>query len=206
MTAISDSTPSVHIEPEQWHAFLQARPRPVKKSEIRSDQGNHLDSQMLVFLNDVSKGVLSLECKRSERKWLHITAEYLSMESHSDHNAQDLSKNWWERSNAIKTITIHKTAESGLPVNMAAAIQRVENSPHKAARQQAKRQAKQARKARQQEAMDRWSTECQECSEPLVAYNAFYHHSGMGPWCEACIEADEYISGLKWEPKSAFWH
>lgn len=192
----SDVIPSVHIELDDWQAFLRARPRPVKKSVIDTNQGNQLDSQVLTFLNDPAQATLSFTCKSAERKWLHITAQYLSMESHSEHG----------RSNAVKTVTIRKTAGCGLPISMADAMQRVKNSPHNVATKQAKQQAKQARQARMQEAMDSWSTSCQECDASLGAYNAFYHHGGMGPWCEACIEGDEYISGLKWEPKSSFWH
>ncbi|KAL3137251.1 hypothetical protein ABBQ32_14208 [Trebouxia sp. C0010 RCD-2024] len=191
----NDVVSSMHIEPDDWQAFLRARPRPVKQSVIDTNQGNQLDSQMLTFLNDVSETTLSITGKWAERKWLHITAQYLSMESHSER----------EPSAPIKTVIIHKTAGCGLPISMADAIQRVKNSPHNVARKQINKQAKQARRARMQQAMDSWSTSCQACGAPLGAYNAFYHHGGMGPWCGACIEADEYVSGLKWEPKSSFW-
>lgn len=192
----SDVIPSVHIELDDWQAFLRARPRPVARSLIDTNQGNQLDSQLLTFLNDVSTATFSMTCESAERKWLHITAEYLSMESHSASGP----------SNVVKTITIHKTAGCGLPISMADAMQRVKNSPHNVHKKQAKQQAKQARKARIQAAMDSWSTTCQECNAPLRAYNAFYHHGGMGPWCEACIEDDEDTSGLKWEPKASFWY
>lgn len=188
----------MHVELDDWQAFLQARPRPVKKSVIDTNRGNLLDSQMLTFLNDASKATLSTTGNSAERKWLHLTAEYLSMESHSAPGPSDC----W----VVKTITIHKMAGCGLPISMADAMQRIKNSPHNVAKKQAKQQAKQARQARMQAAMDSWSTSCQECGVPLGVYNAFYHHGGMGPWCEACIEANEYTSGLKWEPKASFWY
>lgn len=188
----SDIIPSVHIERDDWQAFVRTRPRPVAPSLIDTNQETQLDSQMLTFINDVSKTTLSVTCSSAERKWLHRTAEYLNMESHSPPGP----------SNVVKTITIRKLAGCGLPNSMADAIQRVKNSSHNVAKKQAKQQAKQARQAR----MDSWSTSCQECNAPLGAYNAFYHHGGMGPWCEECIEANEETEGLKWEPKCSFWY
>jgi uncharacterized protein with PIN domain len=43
--------------------------------------------------------------------------------------------------------------------------------------------------------------ECEDCGKDLNAYEAFYHWSGPGPLCYECIEADEELSGYKWEAK-----
>jgi hypothetical protein len=40
---------------------------------------------------------------------------------------------------------------------------------------------------------------CDECDCQLNYHTAMYHHSGMGPLCEDCIEDDDYLCGLKWE-------
>lgn len=63
---------------------------------------------------------------------------------------------------------------------MAEVIQRVKNSLRNVASKQAKQQAKQARQARQQEAMNSWSTSCEECDAPLVAHNAFFTIAARG--------------------------
>ena len=55
------------------------------------------------------------------------------------------------------------------------------------------------------ERMAAWQTSCTECDETLDAYSALYHLSGLGPYCEACIEADPELEGLKWEAKADFW-
>ena len=72
----------------------------------------------------------------------------------------------------MKTITITKRANTGLPVNMGEAIK--QNTKSREASEQirkaAERQAKQAKRARVKEAMDRWSTDCTECGEHLTAY------------------------------------
>ncbi len=195
----SDSTTPVQITPEEWQAFVTARPRPVKKSQHRDDQAQKLDAQLLSFLNDASKATLSLRANSYQRKWLHITVEYLNMASHSDNDVGGVSH--------MKTITITKRANTGLPVNMGEAIK--QNTKSREASEQirkaAKRQAKQAKRAKIQEAMDRWSTDCRECGQHLTAYSALYHHSGAGPLCEECVEGDANLSGLKWEPKCTFW-
>lgn len=73
----------------------------------------------------------------------------------------------------------------------------------------AKRQKKKAKKAlakaRTTAQMAAWSTRCQDCSCSLDAYGAMYHHSGMGPVCEDCIEANDVYDGLKWEAKADIW-
>lgn len=50
-----------------------------------------------------------------------------------------------------------------------------------------------------------WKTECDECGAELDAWSALYHHSGMGPLCDDCIENDDELAGLKWEAKADFW-
>lgn len=50
-----------------------------------------------------------------------------------------------------------------------------------------------------------WRAECSECSCVLDVNTALYHYSGMGPLCSDCIENDDYLDGLKWEAKAAFW-
>ncbi len=195
----SDSTTPVQITPEQWQAFITARPRPVKRSQLRDDQAQKLDTQLLSFLNDASKPTLSLRADCYHRKWLHITVEYLSMASHSDNDVMGVPY--------MKTITISKTANTGLPVNIGEATEQITKSAEarEQGRKAAKKQAKQAKRARMKEAMDQWSTDCTECAEHLTAYGALYHHSGAGPLCEECVEGDAYLSGLKWEPKCTFW-
>ena len=49
-----------------------------------------------------------------------------------------------------------------------------------------------------------WSRECDQCGEELDIWGAMYHHSGMGPLCADCIEADDDLAGLKWEAKADF--
>lgn len=195
----SDSTTPVQITPEQWQAFITARPRPVKKGQLRNDQAQQLDTQLLSFLNDASKASLSLRANSYQRKWLHINVEYLNMASHSDNDVMGVPY--------MKTITISKTANTGLPVNMGKAVEQITKSAEarEQRRKAAKRQAKQAKRDRMKEAMDQWSTDCTECGKHLTAYGALYHHSGEGPLCEECVEGDDYLSGLKWEPKSTFW-
>ena len=195
----SDSTTPVQITPEQWQAFIIARPRPVKKSQLRNDQAKELDTQLLSFLNDASKTTLSLRANCYQRKWLHINVEYLSMASHIDNDVMGVPYR--------KTITISKSANSGLPVSMGEAVERITKSAEarEQVRKAAKGQAKQARRAKIQEAMDRWSTDRRECGQHLTAYSALYHHSGAGPLCKECVEGDANLSGLKWEPKCTFW-
>ena len=45
----SDPTTHVRITPEQWQAFITARHRPVKRSQLRDDQAQKLDTQLLSF-------------------------------------------------------------------------------------------------------------------------------------------------------------
>ena len=195
----SDPTTHVQITPEQWKAFITARPRPVNRSQLRDDQAQKLDTQLLSFLTDASKATLSLQANCYERKWLHRTVDYLSMASHSDNDVRGIPY--------MKTITISKKANTGLPVSMGEAIERVTKSAEarEQVRKAAKRQAKQAKRARTQEAMERWSTDSTECGQHLTAYSALYHHSGAGPLCEECVEGDVNLYGLKWEPKCTFW-
>ncbi|KAG2447857.1 hypothetical protein HYH02_007313 [Chlamydomonas schloesseri] len=54
--------------------------------------------------------------------------------------------------------------------------------------------------------MEEWFASCDECGRDLDVDTAMYHHSGMGPLCEACIEADPELEGLKWEPRCSFWY
>lgn len=49
-----------------------------------------------------------------------------------------------------------------------------------------------------------WSRDCDQCGEELDIWGAMYHHSGMGPLCADCIEADPDLAGLKWEAKADF--
>jgi hypothetical protein len=42
--------------------------------------------------------------------------------------------------------------------------------------------------------------ECDVCGDDIVRWDALYHWSGMGPLCEECIEDDDELCGLKWEP------
>ncbi len=57
----SDSTTHIQITPEQWQAFITARPRPVKKSLLHDDQAQILDTKLFGFLTDASKATLSLQ-------------------------------------------------------------------------------------------------------------------------------------------------
>ena len=41
---------------------------------------------------------------------------------------------------------------------------------------------------------------CDECGETENEVELFEHWGGMGPRCEDCIESDDYMAGLKWEP------
>jgi len=41
---------------------------------------------------------------------------------------------------------------------------------------------------------------CEECGESEDKVELLYHHSGLGPYCDACIEADDELSAHKWEP------
>lgn len=46
-----------------------------------------------------------------------------------------------------------------------------------------------------------WVGECDMCGVTLDAWEALYHYSGMGPFCDDCIEGDDYLAGLKWETR-----
>lgn len=61
-------------------------------------------------------------------------------------------------------------------------------------------------KADSRKKMEQWSTECRECGQKLTAETAMYHHSGMGPLCEECIDDDPELEEVKWECKASFWH
>ncbi len=50
-----------------------------------------------------------------------------------------------------------------------------------------------------------WREECDACGVMLDAWTAMYHYSGMGPFCNACIDEDNDLSGLEWEAKADFW-
>lgn len=50
-----------------------------------------------------------------------------------------------------------------------------------------------------------WQTCCRECECYLNASTALYHWSGLGPLCEACVEADGELNCLKWESMDSIW-
>lgn len=185
------------VTPELWEAFLRARPRPVKLRKVNAQEGRKLDNQMFDFLNDAAKQTFPLRTTCATRAWLYQTAEYLNMNS-----KRFEAGHAWK-----KTLTISKSAQTGLPTNMQQAIDQHARSvaAKYQARKEHRRQAKQAKRAKIDEAIDRWSTNCEECDEHLTAWGALYHLSGMGPLCKGCVESDEEWSGLKWTPKGMFW-
>ena len=189
----------VQIMPEQWQEFLKARPRPARSNRISDTKGSKLDSQMLEFLNDNSTTSWSLQAKSEQRLWLHQTAQYLALLSYSEGDGTY---------NYVKTITLSKTAQTALPDNMEEAVERVRLSSQarRQASKAASKTAKRVKRAEKEAAMDRWSTYCNDCGETLTAWEALYHHSGTGPLCQDCVDSDDYLTGLKWEPKATFWH
>ena len=110
-----------------------------------------------------------------ERKWLHTRAGSLGLESRTHTRSK------------LRQGTLRLTKPQGwtlpadpLPVQAPA-------PPPRAAR------------------MASWRAACGGCSRDLDAYEALYHHSGMGPMCDECVDADPELEGLKWEAKADFW-
>lgn len=64
---------------------------------------------------------------------------------------------------------------------------------------------KQIARQKKESEMAKWSTTCDDCGKALNAYTAMFHYSGLGPFCEDCISADDELDGLKWESRESFW-
>ncbi len=118
-----------------------------------------------------------------DRKWLHLRAQQLGLTT----TTVDRSGQWGQ---------VYMSKPAGW---VFAADRPVQAAPSQG-------QARSRARASRRERMEAWTTECENCGEELDAYTALYHHSGMGPLCEECVNDDEELEGLKWEPKASFWY
>jgi hypothetical protein len=181
----------VHAE---WLKWLSNAPTPLDVAKIYADAiALRLDEPMLVFvLDEQTRETVFQQLDGKDRKWLHCRAEQLGLTTTTK-----------QRRKAKK----HSMASTGdVVVCKPPQWEMKFDAPPKASSRHAT--ACQhgvnpfgGRRAR----METWSRECDECGATLDAYDALYHHSGMGPLCQDCVDADPELEGLKWEAKADFW-
>lgn len=53
--------------------------------------------------------------------------------------------------------------------------------------------------------IEEWGADCGECGKSLDAWNALFSRSGLGPFCEQCVDKDPKMSGMTWFPKAESW-
>jgi hypothetical protein len=160
-----------------WNDLLSRAGRPLSSSSKSEDFGNKLDDMLCRFALSSAQTIDFAGLDPAERKWLHMRAGSVGIKSRTHRRKKQLG-----------TLKLTKPQGWILPKDPLPVV----TPAQKAAQAEAARMAS-------------WTTECNGCSRVLDAYGALYHYSGMGPMCEDCIEADDELTGLKWEAKADFW-
>jgi hypothetical protein len=160
-----------------WNDLLSRAGQPV--STVRA--GSKLDDALCRFALSGEKTVDLPDLAPEERKWLHTRAESLGLVSRTRNRSRSRRG----------TLRLTKPQGWALPADpLTPPTSRAPTS--RAATSRAARMAS-------------WTAACEGCFRHLDAYDALYHHSGMGPMCDECIGADPDLEELKWEAKADFW-
>ena len=147
-------------------------------SGVSSSHAVDINTKLIMFaFADSNKTLNFPDTQRAQRKYIHTRAAMMGLKTSSVH-----------RRCKADTATVVVTR----PVNWQ--LPEMPLNP-------TVMQPKVTRKIK----MNEWSTCCEECGSKLNAHMALYHWSGLGPLCEACVDADEELCGLKWESKASFW-
>lgn len=144
-------------------------------------------SQMAIDLQDTQYTTQLLSGR--DRKWIHLLAECLGMSSESDETSADappqlhhtVGRKTYHNEKVMKILHVVKPA--GWVFDASRTCQKVLPKGHA---------AKQTRLAA-------WSTTCNNCKLRLTAWTAFCNWRGIAFLCNACIEDDYELAGLKWE-------
>jgi hypothetical protein len=164
------------MDAKPWEQWAARTAKPGNNPDAKK-RGKCLDESLFAFAQDVDRQELRLPALKSvDRFWVHTRAAQLGL--------------------ACSTATPGAVV-SGMTLTKPSTEWRVDWSGVGA--------TPVARPTRRDSAMDAWSTDCTECGQDLDAWSALYHHSGMGPLCQDCIDDDDELEGLKWEEKASFW-
>jgi hypothetical protein len=166
----------LHAEREAWDRLIERAGKPFASLEAGS--ARLMDDTVARFVFGSERTTCIQRLTAQQRKWLHMRAASTGLQSTTERREG-------RRGGGLASLRLTKPPGWVLPRDPVSVRPKLSSRA---------------------ELMARWCTDCDSCGAKLDAYNAMYHHSGMGPLCEDCIQADPDLEGLKWEAKADFWY
>ena len=170
---------------QAWNDYLKACAISRVDERIATTDAHRLAALMYKALISTNKRPLIKQLTSGERRWIHERATAIRVQSSSE----------GEQTDELKDVRIVKPKAWDLERSLAMGPPKLLNKKVRKGRYLSEKDKR----------MAKWSTHCDECDDVLNAESAFYHHGGMGPVCERCIDEDPELEGLKWECKASFF-